>query len=56
MKNILKENQTILNIGLEILYEDLQELSVDVVHVEWKAPNRSEKAKQLLKLLLSEED
>ena len=56
MKNILNEKQKIINIGLEIFFEDLKELSVDVVHVEWKAPNRSEKAKQLLKLLLSEED
>ena len=56
MKNIINEKQKIINIGLEIFYEDLKDLSVDVVHVEWKAPNRSEKAKQLLKLLLSEED
>ena len=56
MSDIFDDKPKIINIGLEIFYEDLKELSVDVVHVEWKAPNRSEKAKQLLKLLLSEED
>lgn len=56
MSDIFDDKPKIINIGLEIFYEDLKGLSVDVVQVEWKAPIRSEKAKQLLKQLLTKED
>lgn len=40
----IKSNKVkVLNIGLELFYEELKKQGVDVVHVEWKPPIKLEK-------------
>ena len=44
MSDIFKSSLHVVNVGLEVFYDDLTEQKVDAVHVAWKAPMISEKA------------
>ncbi len=37
-KSIITQKLKVINIGLDLFYQDLKDLGVDVVHVDWRPP------------------
>ena len=37
-KSIITQKVKVINVGLDSFYQDLKDLGVDVVHVDWRPP------------------
>ena len=55
-KNILEETLSVINIGLEGFAEDLREVGVDVVQVDWRPPTGGNSRLTALLANLDDED